>query len=416
VADHCTGDNPDCPDDEFVPAGTVCRPEVDRCDADESCDGAAAECPDDRGAAEICDGEDNDCDGEVNEAGVCNLVMGTDSFSALSGDTGPYPTAATFTGAFDEVSGTVMLENFFIPDIRFSFQDVFTFEVQDPPGIPTDVLTVEILPDGSVVSNPFGVTIELLGPSPAGPTPFPFFVTTGLVDRERCGDAGPLISHGTPLDPHTGAVTILGSVCVYELGDDPEFDTPFSLRLDGRFGGPDRDGDGIGDDFDKCPFVPNNAGLDIQRDTDKNGIGDACQCGDVTGEGITNTLDAFEIAEGDIVEGHPYFDRCDVNGDGVCNVTDALQIAAGQVSSAREDQLCPAWGTTACATDGDCFEGEFCDFPVGDCGFTVGSCRPVPVDCSLDGEPVCGCDATTYPNECSAVLAGTSVFASGICP
>jgi hypothetical protein len=101
----------------------------------------------------------------------------------------------------------------------------------------------------------------------------------------------------------------------------------------------DSDGDGVPDDRDSCPFVWNPG----QEDTDRNGIGDACQCGDVNGDGVTNVTDALRIARGEVLTSDPNFDRCDVNGDGLCNVTDALMIARGEVGSLPEDQRCPTY-------------------------------------------------------------------------
>jgi hypothetical protein len=101
----------------------------------------------------------------------------------------------------------------------------------------------------------------------------------------------------------------------------------------------DADGDGIPDGEDNCPNVPNPD----QADQDQNGIGDACQCGDVNGDGVTNVTDALAIARGEVLSSDPNFGKCDVNGDGVCNVTDALAIARGEVSSAPGSQLCPAY-------------------------------------------------------------------------
>ncbi len=101
----------------------------------------------------------------------------------------------------------------------------------------------------------------------------------------------------------------------------------------------DSDGDGIGDEVDNCPHKPNSA----QDDTDDNGIGDACQCGDVDGDGFTNVADALTIARGELGSEDPDFDKCDVDGDTFCNVSDALAIARGEVSSAPDAQLCVAY-------------------------------------------------------------------------
>lgn len=102
----------------------------------------------------------------------------------------------------------------------------------------------------------------------------------------------------------------------------------------------DRDGDGQPDVVDNCPNVPNA----LQEDGDGNGIGDACQCGDVNLDRSTNVADALDIARGEVGTADPGFPRCDVNGDDSCNVADALAIARGEVSSSPAGQLCPAYG------------------------------------------------------------------------
>jgi hypothetical protein len=101
----------------------------------------------------------------------------------------------------------------------------------------------------------------------------------------------------------------------------------------------DSDGDGVGDQTDNCPHKQNP----FQEDSDESGIGDACQCGDVNGDGLANITDALTIARGLVGSEDPNFDKCDVNGDTFCNITDALTIARGQVGSAPEDQDCPAY-------------------------------------------------------------------------
>jgi hypothetical protein len=90
---------------------------------------------------------------------------------------------------------------------------------------------------------------------------------------------------------------------------------------------------------DNCPYVPNSD----QADADGNGIGDACQCGDVNGDGYTNVTDALLIVRGQVASGSEAERLGDVNGDTFCNVTDALMIAKGQQSSEHEAQLCPAY-------------------------------------------------------------------------
>jgi hypothetical protein len=102
---------------------------------------------------------------------------------------------------------------------------------------------------------------------------------------------------------------------------------------------PDTDADIRPDSLDNCPNVPNTD----QADADGSGVGDACQCGDVDGNGLTNVVDALRIARGEVAPTDSNLAKCDVNGDAVCNVVDALRIARGEVGPSPEDQLCPAY-------------------------------------------------------------------------
>ncbi|MEX2206035.1 MAG: S8 family serine peptidase [Myxococcota bacterium] len=52
--------------------------------------------------------------------------------------------------------------------------------------------------------------------------------------------------------------------------------------------GPDGDADGVQDLFDVCPFEPDP----LQLDANSDGIGDACQCGDLSGDGLISSADA----------------------------------------------------------------------------------------------------------------------------
>jgi len=98
----------------------------------------------------------------------------------------------------------------------------------------------------------------------------------------------------------------------------------------------DTDGDGIPDVSDNCPFAPNPTQTDSGgiNTTVPDGIGDACQCGDVTGDGIVNIGDKTILSKSLAglppyfsVGAMPGFDKCDVNGDGVCNVADKTIIS-----------------------------------------------------------------------------------------
>jgi hypothetical protein len=98
----------------------------------------------------------------------------------------------------------------------------------------------------------------------------------------------------------------------------------------------DTDGDTIPDQFDNCPFAPNTDQKDsggINTAT-PDGIGDACQCGDVNNDGIVNIADKTVYSRSlaglspyGSVSAMPGFNRCDVNADGLCSLADNTVIA-----------------------------------------------------------------------------------------
>ncbi|MCP4994321.1 MAG: calcium-binding protein [Gammaproteobacteria bacterium] len=92
----------------------------------------------------------------------------------------------------------------------------------------------------------------------------------------------------------------------------------------------DSDGDGITDESDNCPFTSNSdqqdsGGLGITSVPD--GVGDACQCGDVNNNGIVDYTDAVLIER--YVLGLPPgvdLDKCNINAGNSCDYTDAVLI------------------------------------------------------------------------------------------
>lgn len=65
-----------------------------------------------------------------------------------------------------------------------------------------------------------------------------------------------------------------------------------------------------------------------------------------------------------------------------------------------------------------CDEGEFCSMDTGACrdvADAAGLCKPKPDVCTLEFNPVCGCDGQTHANPCAAAAAGVSIASFGVC-
>ncbi|MBC8294088.1 MAG: hypothetical protein H8E45_13170 [Proteobacteria bacterium] len=74
-------------------------------------------------------------------------------------------------------------------------------------------------------------------------------------------------------------------------------------------------------------------------------------------------------------------------------------------------EACGGCSATACA------DGLFCDSPPGHCenDMAVGHCTEPPSVCPDVYEPVCGCDGTTYGNDCERQQASVGLFHPGPC-
>jgi hypothetical protein len=70
--------------------------------------------------------------------------------------------------------------------------------------------------------------------------------------------------------------------------------------------------------------------------------------------------------------------------------------------------------TAVCSNNFECSEGFYCAKSVGDCNGS-GTCTSIPNICPTLLDPVCGCDGTTYPNECVAAIHLKSVEYKGEC-
>jgi hypothetical protein len=108
---------------------------------------------------------------------------------------------------------------------------------------------------------------------------------------------------------------------------------------------PDADGDGLYDGRDNCAITANPAQADQGGvgTTAADGIGDACQCGDVSGNGVVESEDVDAIQDHGLGVANASFvvgGNCDVTGDGACDDQDANAIAARLAGNTPFGQHC----------------------------------------------------------------------------
>lgn len=97
-------------------------------------------------------------------------------------------------------------------------------------------------------------------------------------------------------------------------------------------------------------------------------------------------------------------------------VAEARPATGGEIGvpSGETGAMCGGIAAIPCVN-----EADFCEFAAGECktiADVAGKCRTKPEICTMDYNPVCGCDDRTYSNACAAAAAGVSVASTGECP
>jgi PKD repeat protein len=100
----------------------------------------------------------------------------------------------------------------------------------------------------------------------------------------------------------------------------------------------DTDGDGVADASDNCPYVANASQQDrggVGTGSAPDGIGDACQCGDVTGDGSVTLADSVAVQRSLLQPPTATLSQpalCDVSGDRACSLGDAVVLRRAMLS------------------------------------------------------------------------------------
>jgi hypothetical protein len=135
----------------------------------------------------------------------------------------------------------------------------------------------------------------------------------------------------------------------------------------------------------------------------------SCPIGDCDGDGQVTVEELMRMVAGRV--GSPDVEPCgamDADGDG--------SIAVTEITAAVGYALTGCGDGRACNGVRQCERYQVCDVRDPTCSSAAGMCEPQPVACSLNFDPVCGCDGVTYSNDCLRLMAGAPLERVGACP
>ncbi|MEZ6084416.1 MAG: Kazal-type serine protease inhibitor domain-containing protein [Phycisphaerae bacterium] len=198
----------------------------------------------------------------------------------------------------------------------------------------------------------------------------------------------------------------------------------------------DEDGDGVPDAQDVCCGTPLGIAVDetgrpigdLDGDCDVDLIDYALMQTNFTGPLAPCPPECFDNSECEPDEMCLTGDGCGAAGecvlkpvacpdnfDPVCGCDGQTYSNACNASAAGVNVDYDGVCVITCQNDNECLPGEYCATDVGACG-AGGECKTIPVACTQEYIPVCGCDGQTYSNKCYAAKAGVNIAHPGECP